>query len=36
LQMHADKRSLVSDLLDGTGEGLSLDTNELEALLLGG
>lgn len=35
LQMHADKRGLVSDLLDGTGEGLSLDTNELEALLMG-
>lgn len=34
LQLHADKRALVSDLLDGTGGGGSMDTAELEALLL--
>lgn len=34
VQLHADKRALVSDLLDGAGSGAALDTAELEALLL--
>ena len=35
LKMHADKRQLVEDLLEGTGAAAAIGVDELERLVLG-